>query len=439
MKSRFPDIFDITIEKLVTSGEGLGYYQSRPIYVFGVMPEDQVRVRPVKVRRRITQAALVDVLKPAPCRTAARDDHYLSSSPWQIMPIDQQRAAKQSLVWDLFAPLAGFPPSIMPRITGPKEVWHYRNKMEYCFTEDDSGRLRLGIHQRGRFNRYYSVTSSAVAHQRINACAQEVLEALRRNDIQRTRLKYLIMRYSYAEDQCLAILYVTDECFPAVDLAARNLAGWLIIYSDPKTPAAGVTRILHQQGRDFLKEKVAGLQLKYYFDSFFQIYPAAFNEVITYLKGLLLPQGRVVDLYAGVGTMGFALAGVSNEVLSLEADERASQAAKENIAANRLDNVTLVQGLAEKQNLIEVLSGCDVLMVDPPRSGLHPRVVKAITAYGPATFIYVSCNPVTQAHDLALLKEQYRVSHWRLFDLYPQTPHVESIIVLERIGPRTDA
>ena len=171
---------------------------------------------------------------------------------------------------------------------------------------------------------------------------------------------------------------------------------------------------------------------KYFYDSFFQINPPVFENVLAYIRQQI-DRGRIlVDLYSGVGTIGFNLAGQFEKVFSVESDERALVAAGENRQNHQLENVTIMSGLAEKADLRIILVAADTLIVDPPRSGLHPKVTKAILEACPECFIYVSCNPLTQANDLAVLKEKYQIRDWRLFDLYPQTPHVESVLVLER-------
>ena len=130
--------------------------------------------------------------------------------------------------------------------------------------------------------------------------------------------------------------------------------------------------------------------------------------------------------------LGFCLAKGFQCVISVESDGRASQVARDNIMINRIHNATVINERVEKYLTVAQFRNDDVLVVDPARSGLHPKLLKALCADGPAQLIYISCNPTTQARDFASLKEKYRASQWQLFDMYPHTPHIESVLVLEK-------
>jgi len=432
MSRKLPPQFEVKIEKLSFDGEGVGHYNKRAVFVYGALPGETILARPLKKRRNEIRAELLKVLKPADARREALEDHFSACSPWQIIPEERQLKHKQELVEQMFSRLAGKLPQKHPGIVAGDRVWHYRNKMEFSFTEKDHAELSLALHKRGSRYECWPLASCAIAHERINECAGELVRVLAEKGVKREQLKYLLVRYSYFEDKCLAALFVADKSFPVFGVNIASLAGWRIVYSDPRTPATVVTKVLCEEGRDFLAEEILGLKLKYYFDGFFQTNPPAFVGLLRYLKDNITPGGRLVDLYAGVGTIGFFLADSFKEVTSLEFDARAAEAARFNLSANKVVNAAVVSGAAEKQDLAGLLSGAGTLIVDPPRTGLHPKVIRAILRSAPEQFIYVSCNPQTQARDFAVLKEKYRARHWRLFDLYPQTPHSESVVIMER-------
>ncbi len=432
MGTKLPATFELNIEKLTPSGEGLGHFEGRPVYVFGVVPGDSVLVKPLKVSRRETKAAVVDVLKASVFRRLPKEEHFLSCAPYQILAEEKQLEYKKELVKEIFRKKAEEAPAPEVEIAVSSRFWNYRNKMEFSFSADENGALTLAFFQRFRHNRQYCVKNCAIAHERINQCAEEILIILREKEITREQLKNIVFRYSYAQDQCLAALFVVDEQFPIFDVSAEGLTGWMIIYSDPLSPAAKTTRILHAQGDDCLVEEIGGLSLKYFYDSFFQINPPTFEKIVTFLRKNIQPGHTLVDFYSGVGTIGFALAKHFQTVYSLESVEASLTAARENVERNALNNVAVIAGEAEKPELRQMVGLANTLICDPPRSGLHPKILKAILEYVPAQFAYVSCNPITQAADYAALKEKYNVSAWHLFDLYPQTPHVESVLILER-------
>lgn len=431
MSNRLPPQFEVTIEKMSHQGCGVGRFGNRSVCVYGVMVGERVLVRPVKKNRREVSARLIEILTPHPERRVERESHYLSCSPWQIIPENRQREYKLDFVRRLFSSNLYCLPAKELEIVASEASWSYRNKMEFSFTVGENGDVSLAFHERGRYWAYYELDSCVLACNKINICAQNILRVINEKKITPVSLKNLLVRYSYAEDKCLASLYVVDMDFLKFDTSDNDLVGWQIIYSDPTSPSTVTTEILHKQGREYLYENIGGVRLKYYCDSFFQINPPAFEKALDYVRKNVRGTGILVDLYSGVGTIGFSLAQNFQKVISVEFDARAVEAARESLVENKLDNVELFSGAAEKQDLDEILQRADCLIVDPPRGGMHPKVIKKILKYVPKHFVYVSCNPATQSQDFQKLREKYKVKAWRLFDFYPQTPHVESVMVME--------
>jgi 23S rRNA (uracil-5-)-methyltransferase RumA len=424
--------FELTIDRMHHSGEGVGRYKNRSIFVFGAMVGERVLVRPTKVSRGKAKAQVLQILKAAPDREKEKEDHYLSCSPWQIINYQKQLEYKLDLTKKLFKNEAGLIPNTDVIIVRSKKEWHYRNKMEFSFVKKEKGDISLAFHIRGRRYDCYELDACVLAGDKLSKVASVIVAILNERHIEIGSLKNLVLRYSQFEDKCLVSLYVKDENFSVFDLNLDGIVGWQIIYSDPQSPATVITKILHQQGRDYLEEKIGSLRLRYRYNNFFQINPPLFGELLDFVKDDIKKGGDLIDLYAGVGTIGMALARQFNNIISVELDDTAVQIAKENIALNDLQNITLYSGASEKQDLNDIFSLAKTLVVDPPRSGLHPKVIKAILKANLRQFVYVSCNPLTQAKDMHLLKQKYKVKKWRLFDLYPQTPHLESVLILRR-------
>lgn len=413
------------------AGDGLGFYEGKKVFVYGALPGETVLVRPLKKKRGFIQAKVLEVFDKSPLRRSDQENHYLSCSPWQIINDIDQLQLKKELVLDSFQGnnLEEYPE---PKIAASPELWHYRNKMEFSFTTNKIGALSLALHLRGSHKLMAPLNECLIAHQKINQCAQAVVANLQRDNVNCTDLKTLIVRYSYYLDKCLAILYVTRPDFPVFELAPPLVSGFLVVYSKPESPASVTDKVLLQQGNDFLLEELADLKFKYYYDDFFQSNPKGFVQIMDYLQECVLGGDALLDLYAGVGTVGFSLGDKFKKVISLESGRKTSLAAKENVQLNQLISIEVINGLAEKSGLVALFKQVETLVVDPPRAGLHPKVRENILYYGPKKFIYVSCNPLTQAQDLKILQKKYRLVHWRLFDLYPQTPHCESVVIMQR-------
>ncbi len=427
-----PERIKIKIEKLVFGGEGLGYFNGRPVFVFGALPGEEVEVAPVKVRRKYIKAKLVKVLQAAAERVEPKESHYLSCSPWQVMPYDKQLKYKVDLTKENWQYLAGSLPRLEVEIVPSQNVWHYRNKMEFSLIRDDEGRLSYAWHERYLYDQWVEVQECKLAADRINSCAQQILQQLQ-GKFELEQIKNVLLRYSFYEDKCLGVLFVKDKDIPAISVQAEGMVGWQIVYSNPLSPAAVVSEVLLEEGKRFLTEKVAGLLFQYGCHNFFQINPMAFSGLIQDL----LPQveaGEVgVDLYAGVGVIGQLLANKFTQIIAVELDQAAAETAKENAKLNNLaDKFVSLAGATEEQDLGQILSSAHTVILDPPRGGMHKRVVGQLLKALPEQIVYISCNPTTQARDWQKLRDKYQVNYWRLYDFYPHTPHIESVLVMHR-------
>lgn len=430
MSRKLPAQFELKIEKLANSGEGVGFLEGKEINVFGAFPEELILARPISRKKKVWKAELLEVLKKSEGRRAEKESHYLSCSPWQTISEKKQLEYKKGIVIKAFKKEHGdiFP---NPEIVASKEKYHYRNKIEFSFTEID-GVLHLAFHKRYRFGLYSELFSCCLAAEKINKVSQAVLSQLRKRNIKKEQLKNLLIRYSIKEDKCLVALFVVDKSIKPFSLTNDDIVAWHIIYSDPLSPFIKTTEILFSKGNDFISERIAGINLKYYYDSFFQINPSDFEAIIDFLKINIKKNKILLDLYSGVGTIGLSLAKSFEKIYLVEFDERASRLSLENASLNKIFNVKVYGGEAEKQELNRFLAPEDTLIVDPPRSGMHPKAIKKILDILPFSFIYVSCNPFTQVKDIEGFLEKYNILSWRLFDLYPQTPHLESVIIFEK-------
>lgn len=427
--AKLPPQFELKIEKLVFGGEGLGYFEKKPIFVMGVLPGELVKVAPARVTSKFAKAYLVEVLEASPKRIMPKDEHYLITSPWQIMPMDYQLEQKVILAKEVFSKFSQLPLTEVD-INHQEPYWSYRNKMEFSFTEDNE-KISLAFHQRYSWKRLNKLTESSIAHPLINKVAGEIINELNARKIAISGLKNLLVRYSYVQDKVLAVLYVNKKDFSVFDLSnINNVAGWLIVYSDPKFSVAKTTAVLHQQGDDYLVEEVGGKKFKYFFGSFFQVNPPVFELALNKISNAIEPGKILADLYAGCGIIGFSLADKFEQIWTIESDPLGVQAAENNIRLNGLSNkVQLITGEAEKQDLADLFAKSDTVVLDPPRDGLHPKVLERLLEAKPRQLVYLSCNPATQARDWSRLSEIYQANTWELFDFYPQTPHLESLII----------
>lgn len=418
------DLELIHIEKLVPGGQGLGTLASgQKVFVWNVLPGEEVRVRLIKKKRSYAEAIAEEVRHPSPARIEPREPEvYLGSSPWQMMDFEAENAYKAELAHESMSqekvPLPHDVP-ITAVTVGPE--WHYRNKMEYSFWGDDDG-LHLALHQRGSKGKQI-VDGSALAMPAIDAAARALVQQLQ--GIRAGDLKTLMLRCS-ADGQVVATLFIKVHEAPALTLPPE-LKGLRIYHSNPKSPASVPTELLQELGNCELVDTLLGQPFTYDVDSFWQVNLPIFERALTDIKEHLAAP-RVIDLYAGAGSIGLSVAGQQTTLIEL--DTATARMAGLNAAASPLD-AEVVQTSAEAA--LEHILPDVPLTLDPPRAGLHPKVTARILEVRPPRIVYLSCNPSTQARDLKLLTDGgYKITHFQVYNFFPRTPHIESLAILER-------
>lgn len=413
---------EVTITKLVHGGQGLGTLaDGRKVFVWGALPGEKVTVRIIKKKHSYAEAIAEEIVEASPLRVEAREPNYLATSPWQIVPFEAENDYKKRIVNELFVqahvPIPDF------AMTSAGDEWHYRNKMEYSFWGDDEG-LHLALHNRGS-HRKTIVQGSELALPAIDRAANAVLQELRKvADLRAGDLKTVIVRCSQ-DGQAAAALYVKPKQFPKLSLP-DGLQGLRVYHSNPKSPASVPTELLQEEGDARLRDTLLGRPFTYDVDSFFQVNLPIFEQALQRIKDHLPNSDTVVDMYAGVGSIGLSVA--NKAVQLVELDPATAAMARVNAAASGID-AEVVEASTEK--VLEHIVPDKPVIFDPPRAGLHDKVVTRTLEVKPPRVLYLSCNPATQARDLAALQEAYNITYFEGFNFFPHTPHIETFAVLE--------
>lgn len=407
----------IRIEKLVHGGQGIGTLaDGRKVFVWNALPGELVRVRLGKSKRSYAEAIAEEVIEASPDRIAPREETYLSTSPWQILPLPRENEHKTEIVQELFTQQHVTLPEFTTQSYG--NDWQYRNKMEYSFWGDDDG-LHLALHQRGSHGKY-TVEGSELALPAVDAAARAVCAALSTlPNLRAGDLKTIMVRATQG-GKAVGALFVKREDFYRVELPA-DIAGLKVYYSNPKSPASVATKLLYELGDTELADEIMGTSLKYDVTGFFQVNLPVFEQTMCVIDEWTSGDQHVVDMYSGVGSIGIPLKRTSTLV---ELDPHNVAMARENTK-----NIEVVQASIERA--LEYITSDGVIIVDPPRSGLHRDVVERMLDARPRKIIYLSCNPATQARDIALLGEAYDIKDFRSFNFFPHTPHIETLARLE--------
>ncbi len=409
----------VEIQKLVHGGQGLGTLaDGRKVFVWNALPGEHVRIEISKKRRDYAEAIAIEVIEVSPERQEPKDEAYLSTSPWQIMNFDAENTAKQQILAEAMS-REGITRDDIPFYAGEQQ-WHYRNKMEYSFWADDDG-LHTALFNRGTHGKRI-VNGSSIARPEIDEVAQKMCTILNSANIRGSQLKTVVIRCDQAGNTVVA-LFVKDENFPKLAELENLCQGTAVCFSNPKSPASVLTKELYAYGDVMLADKVLGKEISYDVHSFFQVNLPIFEQAAEKIQEQTKGKNNIVDMYAGVGTIGIACGA---DIL-VDIDQNNTAMAEQN-AKQAKRAIEVIQAPSERA--MEHITADSIVIVDPPRAGLHKDVTAHINEVKPSSIIYLSCNPSTQARDIALLQENYEIASLEGYNFFPRTPHIESLAIL---------
>lgn len=424
------EVVEVEIEKLVFGGEGLGDFNGQKIFVLNVLPGEKAKVEITQIKKDFLRGIANKILKPSPFRILPKEDHFLSCSPWQIIDFEKELEWKKSITQEVFRRIADFE---LPdfEIKTDYQQFHYRNKMEFSFIECQ-GRLSLAFYKRFS-KKKIPIKRCLLAKEVINTYAKKISDWLNKNKINPEELKTLILRANQ-NDELIGALFVKNKNFPYLEISEildQKLKGFSVWFSDPRSPASVFSQLLVHQGEKILTEIILGNKFYFSIANFFQINLPVFQMALKDIENFVDKKVKILDLYSGVGTIGFSLSKKIKKGLAVEVDSSAVELAKLSLKENKIKNFQIFLQKAEDLK-DELLKEIDILIVDPPRPGLHSKLVKKILSTLPSRIIYLSCNPTTQARDFKLLQEKYQLIFFNLYNFFPRTPHIESLMILQR-------
>jgi 23S rRNA (uracil1939-C5)-methyltransferase len=428
---------DLDVESLAYGGKGIARRNGYVVFVSGALPGDRVRAEVTRAKRGYAEASTDEILRPSPDRLPARCDHGgepCPGAPWQSLPYEEQLRHKQSQVEDSLVRLGGLDGFELEAIEPAVEQWRYRNKLEYSFGERD-GELVLGFHARGRWDLIVDAEDCQLASEGNNARRNELRDWARSESLspydRRSGtgiLRNLAIREGRRTGQLQSRLVTSPAEIPQPPVDLHT------IVEGSSGGTDGPTGVLDAE---YLEEELAGLRFRISHGAFFQTN----TEMAERLYGIAAEMAglsggeRVFDLFCGIGTLGLSLARHAGEVWGIEIVPEAIVDAEENARRNGVENARFRAGDARKEirPLVDEAGRPDVLVVDPPRAGLSKKVVRRVIECGAPRIVYVSCNPTTLAPNAAQLSEAgYRVRRVKPVDMFPQTPHIECVALLEK-------
>ena len=456
-------LYDVLIEALAAEGKSLAHVAQGVLFVPGCVPGDRVDVRVVRRRKGYLEGVIERLVMPSPLRQQPVCAHFgvCGGCQWQLLPYTQQLSMKQEQVADQLQRIGHVQPGRMRPILPASPTLYYRNKLEFTFgprgwqvQPKEGGELlpmepALGFHVPGRFDRVLDIEHCHLQPEPSNAIRNAIRDFslargysfydaktltgwLRGMMIRTTRLgqTMLLIIFAYEDAPARAELmgYVAEQ-FPQIDSLLWCVNGKVndTIYDIPVE--------LHR-GRAYIEERLGPLTIAIGPKSFYQTNSRQGERLYGVVRRMAGLTGRetVYDLYCGTGTIGLFLAHEAARVVGVESVPEAVTDAWRNAERNGIGNATFVAG-----DVLRVVDADfthrhgapDVVVTDPPRAGMHPDVVEKLLALAAPRVVYVSCNPATQARDLAMLAERYEVAEAQGVDMFPHTKHVESVVRLE--------
>jgi 23S rRNA (uracil1939-C5)-methyltransferase len=455
------DLLNVRVTDIASGGKAVARHEGRVVFLDRGLPGDAVRARITRLKPAYAEARLEAVEEPSSLRVTPPCPHVGRCGGCRIQDLDyaSQCALKERQVRDALARIGGCTEFEIRPIRPAPEPFHYRNKMEFSFHPGPDGVPILGLHERGTFDRVFALETCFLP----SKLTLEVVRYTQQFALQHRWLAYhpsrhtgvvrfLTVRHLLQTDQCAIQLVAASEAIPAITEWARGLERLSpairtitlgLNGSRANVASAEEERLLVGDG--LVVERLLGLEFEASASTFLQtnsrqaeaLYAAA-------LEAARLTGGEtVLDLYCGAGTLTLVLARAARAAVGVESVPEAVAGARRNAGRNHIGNVRFVAGEARRV-LREWARGerpdppsPEVVVVDPPRAGLHPRVVARIAELLPRRVVYVSCNPATLARDLKDLGDRgYRLAEIEPFDLFPHTLHVECVARLERApGP----
>jgi 23S rRNA (uracil1939-C5)-methyltransferase len=433
---------DLRIDALAFGGNGVARADGYVVFVQGAVPGDRVRAVLTKRKKAYGEARTIELLEPSPDRIEPVADH--PGAPWQVLPYERQLAVKAEQVGDALRRIGKLDGFELEPIVPAVEQWRYRNKLEYSFGTGPEGELVCGFHAPGSWETILHLEDCLLASERGNElrravlawCRSEGLEAYDRRS-QTGFLRNLVVREGRRTGQ-FQVRLVTSEGELDTDALRAAIQVHSLLWTQVPGVAevsSGPTEIV--DGSPTFDEELGDLRVRISPDAFFQTNTEMAERLYGVAAEYAALQGweRVYDLFCGIGTIGLSLAPRAGELFGVEIVEEAVADAIENARLNNVANAQFFAGdvRTAMRELVERAGRPDVLVVDPPRAGLSQKVVRRIIEAAPRRIVYVSCNPTTLAPNAAQLVEAgYALRRVRPVDMFPQTPHIECVALLER-------
>jgi 23S rRNA (uracil1939-C5)-methyltransferase len=453
-------LLDLKITNMAFGGKGLARANGFTVFVDGAVPLDFVIARITKKKKQYAEARVDTLVEPSPYRVDPPCIYsgFCGGCKWQFLAYEKQLVYKRQHVVDALERIGLVQGVLVHPAIPSKSIFGYRNKMEFSCADrrwllpDEMGEegvdkdFALGLHVPGTFYKVLDTKACLLQPETGNHILADVRTYMKRSGLPAYGLRshngfwrFLMLRHSAAYDHWMVNIITAAENREAVQPLADQLmekySHIVSVVNNITSRKAGIAVGEYEiclAGRSSIRDRVGGLEFEISANSFFQTNTRGAGRLYETVKKYAALSGKetVVDLYSGTGTIAISLADSAIDVIGIEIAETALNDAVNNCRINRVSNCRFILGDI-KNCLSQVSATPDVMVIDPPRSGMHKDVVKQVLDMAPLRIVYVSCNPATMARDIGMIKDTYRVIEVQPVDMFPHTYHIEAVAKLE--------
>lgn len=449
------DIIEGKILKVEFPNKGTLEYDEQKVTVKGVIEGQTVKGQVTKKRKSGCAMRLMEVLEKSPLEDVnPQCPHFgiCGGCFYQTVSYENQLKIKEGQVRELLKDYVS--DEVWEGIKGSPKQWGYRNKMEFSFGDEvKDGPLALGMHKKNTFHDIVNITDCQIVDKDYNSIVQCVLTTVKdmgQSFYHKMRhegfWRHLVIRRAECSGDILVNIVTTSQAEVDLKLVADailnlelngQIVGILHTINDSLADVVQADSMEILYGQDYFYEEILGLKFKISPFSFFQTNSLGAEVLYETARDFVgeTKDKVIFDLYSGTGTIAQMLAPVAEKVVGVEIVEEAVEAAKENAKLNGLDNCEFIAGDVLKV-VDELEDKPDFIVLDPPRDGIHPKAIDKIIDFGVREMVYISCKPTSLARDLAVLQEAgYQVKRAGCVDMFPETPHVETVVLLSQQKP----
>lgn len=455
---------NVKIEAVAAEGKSLAHVDGTVVFVEFAVPGDIVNVKVTKKKKNYMEGFILEIVKPSEDRLQPFCEHFgiCGGCRWQPLPYDMQLKAKQQQVWDQLVRIGHLEiPDISPILPSDKTKY-YRNKLEFTFSnkrwiynnEDpdsltDEERLGLGFHVGKFFDKVLDIKHCSLQPDPSNEIRLFIREYAVTHNLEFYNirentgfLRNIIVRNNQVGDVMLTVCFAYDDqdkIVPMLDAIAAEfpqIKSLHYVINEKLNDSISDLDCILYKGEDAIWETMGKLKFKIGPKSFYQTNSEQAYKLYSVAKEFAALTGNevVYDLYTGTGTIAQFISDKASKVIGIEYVKEAIEDARINAEANGITNCTFFDGDMKDiltADFIKEHGKPEVMIIDPPRAGMHPDVVKVIMEAAPERIVYVSCNPASQARDLAMMSPMYEITAVQPVDMFPHTMHVENVCALK--------